>query len=63
MTYLAKIENGVVVQVIVATSADWAERVLSGTWVSTEGKRYPGIGWSYDGVDFVPPENLVLGGD
>ena len=49
-TYFAKIENGIVTNVIVADQSH--VDTLVGNWV--EGKT--GIGYSYDGVSFIPPQ-------
>jgi hypothetical protein len=63
MAHYAKVEDGVVTQVIVAHSKLWCEEILGGTWVqtsyNTQGgvhllggqplrKNYAGIGYSYD---------------
>ena len=72
MAHFAKVEDGVVTQVIVADSQQWCEANLGGTWVQTsynthggqhpEGrplrKNYAGIGYTYDsGRDaFIPPQ-------
>ena len=63
MAHYAKVEDGVVTQVIVAHSKLWCEETLGGTWVqtsyNTQGnqhllggeplhKNYAGIGYSYD---------------
>lgn len=49
----AKIQNGVVTQVIVCSSPEWASKHLGGQWVCTE--TLPGIGWTYEGGEFLPP--------
>ena len=54
MNTLAQIENGVVVQVIVASSVTWAEQQLGGVWVQCENV---GIGWVWDGENFIPQES------
>ncbi|MEY4376882.1 MAG: Synechococcus phage Bellamy [Pseudomonadota bacterium] len=58
----AKLENAVVVQVIVAPSIAWCEANIGGTWLETwadggSRKNYAGIGYSYDQVRdaFIPP--------
>ena len=72
MAHYAKIEDGIVTQVIVADSKEWCESNLGGTWVQTsyntkgnqhpEGrplhKNYAGIGFTYDSVRdaFIPPK-------
>lgn len=46
-TYAARIENGIVAQVIVGTP-EWAQSRLGGTWVASATK--VGVGWEqYDG--------------
>jgi hypothetical protein len=72
MAHYAKVEDGVVTQVIVADSQEWCESNLGGTWVQTsyntrggvnsrEGgtalhKNYAGIGYLFDGVGFYTPQ-------
>jgi hypothetical protein len=72
MAHYAKVESGVVTQVIVADSKEWCEANLGGTWVQTsyntvgnvnsrEGgvalhKNYAGIGYTFDGTGFAPPQ-------
>ena len=72
MAHYAKVESGVVTQVIVADSKEWCEANLGGTWVQTsyntagnvnsrEGgvalhKNYAGIGYSFDGTGFAAPQ-------
>lgn len=52
-TYVAKIENSLVIQVIVGT-ADWATPNLGGQWVDSE--TLVGIGWTWDETNgFQPP--------
>ena len=63
MGHYAKVENGVVTQVIVADGPDWCEKNLGGEWVQTSyntfggvhsggklpiHKNYAGIGHIYD---------------
>ena len=70
MSHYAKIEDGVVTQVIVADGPDWCEDNLGGEWIQTSynmqggvhsgGKRplnknYAGIGYTFDGVGFASP--------
>ena len=59
--YFAQVTDGVVTDVRVVTAEFMAanpER-YSGTWVETfigvEGKTYAGIGYTWNGVDFVAP--------
>ena len=72
MAHFAKVEDGLVTQVIVADSQQWCEANLGGTWVQTsynthggvnsrEGgealrKNYAGSGYAYDGVGFYAPQ-------
>jgi len=69
MAHYAKVEDGVVAQVIVADNKEWCEANLGGTWVQTsynthgnqhpEGrplnKNYAGIGYTWDGTGFAAP--------
>ena len=63
MGHYAKVENGIVTQVIVADGPDWCEQNLGGEWVQTSyntyggvhanggtplRKNYAGVGFSYD---------------
>jgi hypothetical protein len=72
MAHFAKVNNGVVEQVIVADSKQWCEINLGGTWVQTSyntiggvnnrpggealNKNYAGIGYTWDGVGFAAPQ-------
>ena len=70
MAHYAKVEDGVVTQVIVADSKEWCQANLGGTWVQTsynthgnqhpEGrplnKNYAGIGYTFDGTGFAAPQ-------
>lgn len=63
MSYLAKIENGEVTQVIVCDSIEWAQNRLGGDWIETkidgsERARYAGVGYVYlPEIDaFLPPQ-------
>jgi len=72
MAHYAKVEDGVVTQVIVADDKEWCETNLGGTWVQTsyntiggvnnrEGgealhKNYAGIGYTWDGIGFAAPQ-------
>jgi hypothetical protein len=53
--YCARIEGGIVTQVIVCSDHDWAARHLGGQWVCAESVLV-GVGWTYDGETFTPPE-------
>lgn len=71
MGHYAKVENGVVTQVIVADGPDWCEQNLGGEWIQTSyntfggvhskgkmpiHKNYAGIGYTFDGVGFAAPK-------
>ena len=72
MAHYAKVESGVVTQVIVADSKEWCEANLGGTWVQTSynthggvnsrdggtalHKNYAGIGYTFDGTGFAAPQ-------
>ena len=71
MAHYAKVENGIVTQVIVADGPDWCEKNLGGEWVQTSyntiggvhkngklpiHKNYAGIGFTFDGVGFAAPQ-------
>ena len=71
MGHYAKVENGVVTQVIVAEGLDWCEQNLGGEWVQTSynthggvhsggkspiHKNYAGVGYIWDGTGFATPQ-------
>jgi len=72
MAHYAKVEDGIVTQVIVADSQQWCQANLGGEWIQTsyntqggvnsrEGgqalhKNYAGIGYEWDGVGFFAPQ-------
>lgn len=71
MGHLAKVENGIVTEVIVCDSIEWAETNKGGTWITTSyntrggvhanggtpiHKNYAGIGYSWDGTGFAAPQ-------
>jgi hypothetical protein len=72
MAHYAKVEDGIVTQVIVADTAEWCEANLGGEWIQTsynthggvnnrEGgtpihKNYAGIGYTFDGTGFAAPK-------
>jgi hypothetical protein len=71
MGHYAKVEDGIVTQVIVADGVDWCEQNLGGKWVETsynthggvhkDGKlpiykNYAGIGYTFDEIGFAPPQ-------
>jgi hypothetical protein len=71
MGHYARVEDGIVTQVIVADGPDWCEQNLGGEWVQTSynthggihsggkfpiHKNYAGIGYLFDGVGFYAPQ-------
>jgi hypothetical protein len=71
MAHYAKVDDGVVTQVIVANTKEWCEDNLGGSWVQTSyntyggvhslggtplHKNYAGIGFTFDGVGFAAPQ-------
>ncbi len=71
MAHYAKVEDGIVTQVIVADGPDWCEQNLGGEWVQTSyntsggvhsggkfpiHKNYAGIGYHFDGIGFYAPQ-------
>ena len=71
MGHYAKVENGIVTQVVVADGPDWCEQNLGGEWVQTSynttggihlngkfpiHKNFAGIGFTFDGVGFAAPQ-------
>ena len=71
MAHYAKVEDGVVTQVIVADNKEWCETNLGGTWIQTSyntygnvhtlggtplNKNYAGIGFTWDGTGFAAPQ-------
>ena len=71
MAHYAKVEDGIVTQVIVADGPDWCEQNLGGEWVQTSyntvggvhsggkfpiHKNYAGVGFTFDGVGFAAPQ-------
>ena len=60
-TYFAQVTDGVVTDVRVVSAEYMAENPdrYPGTWIETfigvEGKTYAGIGYTWNGTDFVPP--------
>jgi len=52
--YCAKIEAGVVTQVVVCDNHEWAAQHLGGEWVYTE-ERLVGIGWLVVDGEIVEP--------
>lgn len=61
-TYFAQLdENNIVINVAVVTAEFMAENPdrYPGVWIETfievEGKTYAGIGYTWNGTDFVPP--------
>ena len=71
MAHYAKVENGIVTQVIVADSITWCEETLGGEWIQTSynthggvhsngkfpiHKNFAGIGHIFDGIGFYAPQ-------
>jgi hypothetical protein len=71
MGHYAKVEDGIVTQVIVADGPDWCEQNLGGEWVQTSynthggvhsngklpiHKNYAGVGYTFDGTGFAAPQ-------
>ena len=72
MAHYAKVEDGIVTQVIVADSKEWCQANLGGEWIqtsyNTQGgvnsrnggealhKNYAGVGYEWDGVGFYAPQ-------
>ena len=59
--YFAQLTNGIVTNVAVVTAEFMAENPerYPGEWIETffdtEGKTYAGLGFTWNGTDFVPP--------
>lgn len=53
--YCAKVEGGVVTQVIVCDDPGWAAQHLGGEWLCTH-ERLVGIGWPVVDGEIVEPE-------
>jgi len=59
--YFAQVTDGVVTRVAVVTAEFVAENPerYTGTWIETfisvEGKTYAGVGFTWNGTDFVAP--------
>jgi hypothetical protein len=51
-TYAARIEDGIVTQVIVGDPV-WAADRLGGVWAGSDSK--VGVGWTYTDGTFTPP--------
>jgi hypothetical protein len=58
--YCARIEDGVVTQVIVCSNPGWAATHLGGEWVCTDG-RLVGIGWPVVDGEIVEPTPEIEG--
>jgi hypothetical protein len=71
MAHQAKIENGIVVEVIVADTPEWCVATYGGTWITTSyntiggkhnlggtpiHKNFAGKGYTWDGVGFAAPQ-------
>lgn len=64
--YFAQVTNGVVTDVAVVTQEFMAANPdrYPGTWVETffdtAGKTYAGIGYTWDGTDFIAPPSIEV---
>lgn len=71
MAHYAKVEDGIVTQVIVADSKEWCEDNLGGVWIQTSynttgnthklggtplNKNYASVGYTWDGIGFASPQ-------
>ena len=60
-TYFAQVTNGLVTRVAVTSAEFMAENPerYEGTWhetfIGVEGKTYAGVGYTWNGTDFVAP--------
>jgi hypothetical protein len=54
--YCAQVDDGIVVWIIKSDSAEWCNENLSGDWLPVHENNYCGIGWTWDGEQFMPPE-------
>jgi hypothetical protein len=74
MGHYAKVEYGIVTEVIVAEGPDWCEENLGGQWIQTSynthagvhsggkfpiHKNYAGIGYTFDGIGFAAPKPFL----
>ena len=66
MAHFAKVENGVVTQVIVANDKEWCEENLGGTWIQTSYNTLRGVHLrgetplrgNYAGIGFIYDQEL-----
>ena len=56
--YCAKVEGGVVAQVIACNNPDWAAQHLGGEWICTR-EQLVGIGWPVIDGEIVTPKPEV----
>jgi len=54
--HCAKIENNIVLAVIACTDVDWCITNIGGNWLPVYDDNYWGVGWTWDGERFLPPE-------
>jgi len=54
-TTCAKIEDGIVTNVIVCDTVSWAISRLGGTWVPVYEQQSCGMGYTWDGENFIAP--------
>lgn len=55
MRYGAKVENGLVTNVLVLQEGAKGDEAIEVFGLVEEAGVFPGIGWSWDGGSFVPP--------
>ncbi|CAB4175953.1 hypothetical protein UFOVP981_26 [uncultured Caudovirales phage] len=60
MANYAVIENGIVTNVIVATTKKIAESITGKDCVSYDETNPAGIGWAYDGKNFIAPKPVII---
>jgi len=54
--YVAKIENEKIKTIICSENVDQCAELLGGNWVPVPLGAECGIGWTWDGERFMPPE-------
>jgi len=54
--YCAQIESNTVINVVACDSVDWCVSNIGGNWLPVYDDNYCGIGWTWDGEQFLPPE-------
>jgi len=53
---IARIENGIVKQVVISASVEYANERYGGQWVDCQDNSNVSIGWAWDGENFIQPE-------